>query len=76
MPPNSLILQYFLSPNNGGYAPKGRGELTIATAGRGGQVSGLVAVVAEGPIGGVLPCDIPALGVARVGDSPPGRCGA
>ena len=46
------------------------GELTIATHGRGGQVSGSVAVVAEGPIGGVLRFDIPALGVAGVGDSP------
>ncbi len=49
------------------------GELTIATDGRGGQVSGSVAVVAEGPIGGVLRFDIPRLGVAGVGDSPPVR---
>ena len=49
------------------------GELTIATHGRGGQVSGSVAVAAAGPIGGVLRFDIPALGVAGVGDSPPVR---
>ncbi len=49
------------------------GELTIATHGRGGQVVGSVAVAAEGPIGGVLRFDIPALGVAGVGDSPPVR---
>ena len=49
------------------------GELTIATHGRGGQVSGSVAVTAEGPMGGVLRFDIPALGVAGVGDSPPLR---
>ena len=49
------------------------GELTIATHGRGGQVSGSAAVAAEGPIGGVLRFDIPALGVAGVGDSPPLR---
>ena len=49
------------------------GELTISTHGRGGQVVGSVAVVADGPIGGVLRFDIPALGVAGVGDSPPVR---
>ena len=49
------------------------GELTISTHGRGGQVVGSVAVAAEGPIGGVLRFDIPALGVAGVGDSPPVR---
>ncbi len=49
------------------------GELTISTHGRGGQVVGSVAVVAEGPIGGVLRFDIPRLGVAGVGDSPPVR---
>ena len=48
-------------------------ELTISTHGRGGQVSGSVAVMADGPIGGVLRFDIPALGVAGVGDSPPLR---
>ncbi len=49
------------------------GELTISTHGRGGQVVGSVAVAAEGPIGGVLRFDIPRLGVAGVGDSPPVR---
>ena len=49
------------------------GELTISSHGRGGQVVGSVAVVAEGPIGGVLRFDIPGLGVAGVGDSPPVR---
>ena len=49
------------------------GELTLATHGRGGQVSGSVAVRAEDPMGGVLRFDIPALGVAGVGDSPPVR---
>ncbi len=49
------------------------GELTISTHGRGGQVVGSVAVTADGPIGGVLRFDIPALGVAGVGDSPPVR---
>ena len=49
------------------------GELTISTHGRGGQVVGSAAVTADGPIGGVLRFDIPALGVAGVGDSPPVR---
>ena len=49
------------------------GELTISTHGRGGQVVGSAAVVADGPIGGVLRFDIPGLGVAGVGDSPPVR---
>ena len=49
------------------------GELTISTHGRGGQVVGSVAVAVAGPIGGVLRFDIPALGVAGVGDSPPIR---
>ena len=49
------------------------GELTISTHGRGGQIVGSVAVTADGPIGGVLRFDIPALGVAGVGDSPPVR---
>ena len=46
------------------------GELTISTHGRGALKVGSVAVTAEGPIGGVLRFDIPALGVAGVGDSP------
>ena len=49
------------------------GELTISTHGRGGLKVGSVAVTAEGPIGGVLRFDIPGLGVAGVGDSPPVR---
>ena len=47
------------------------GVLTIATHGRGDLVSGSVKVVSEGPIGGVLRFDIPDLGVAGVGTSPP-----
>ncbi len=49
------------------------GELTISTHGRGVLKVGSVAVVAEGPVGGVLRFDIPRLGVAGVGDSPPVR---
>ena len=49
------------------------GELTISTHGRGTLKVGSVAVTADGPIGGVLRFDIPRLGVAGVGDSPPLR---
>ncbi len=49
------------------------GELTISTHGRGVLKVGSVAVTADGPIGGVLRFDIPGLGVAGVGDSPPVR---
>ena len=49
------------------------GELTISTHGRGVLKVGSVTVTAEGPIGGVLRFDIPGLGVAGVGDSPPVR---
>ena len=49
------------------------GELTISTHGRGVLTVGSVAVTADGPIGGVLRFDIPGLGVAGVGDSPPLR---
>ena len=49
------------------------GVLTISTHGRGEMVSGSVKVVADGPIGGVLRFDIPGLGVAGVGASPPVR---
>ncbi len=49
------------------------GELTISTHGRGVLKVGSVAVVAAGPIGGVLRFDIPGLGVAGVGDSSPVR---
>ena len=59
-----------LSP---GTAMNPLGELTISSHGRGVLKVGSVAVTAEGPIGGVLRFDIPALGVAGVGDSPPVR---
>ena len=47
------------------------GVLTISTHGRGELVTGSVKVVSEGPIGGMLRFDHPALGVAGVGASPP-----
>ena len=47
------------------------GELTVATHGRGEQVSGSVQVVAEGPIGGVLRYRIPGVGAAGVGAGAP-----
>ena len=47
------------------------GVLTISTHGRGELVTGSVKVVSEGPIGGMLRFDHPALGVAGVGTSPP-----
>ena len=47
------------------------GALTISTHGQGDLVSGSVRVVSEGPIGGLLRFDHPALGVAGVGASPP-----
>ena len=47
------------------------GELTISTHGRGGLVSGSVAVAAESPIGGFLRFDLPGIGVAGVGASLP-----
>ena len=47
------------------------GVLTISTHGRGELVSGSVRVVSEGPIGGMLRFEHPALGVAGVGASPP-----
>ena len=49
------------------------GELTISTHGRGEVVSGSVQVAADGPIGGVLRFDLPGIGVAGVGASPPVR---
>ena len=48
-------------------------ERTISTHGRGALVSGSVKVVADGPIGGVLRFDLPGIGVAGVGASPPVR---
>ena len=47
------------------------GVLTISTHGRGALVSGSVRVVSDGPIGGMLRFEHPALGVAGVGASPP-----
>ena len=49
------------------------GELTISTHGQGELVSGSVKVVAFGSIGGVLRFDLPGIGVAGVGVSPPVR---
>ena len=47
------------------------GVLTIATHGRGALVSGSVRVVSEGPIGGMLRFDLPAIGETVVGASLP-----
>ena len=47
------------------------GVLTISSHGRGELVSGSVRVVSDGPIGGMLRFEHPALGVAGVGASPP-----
>ena len=47
------------------------GVLTISTHGRGEIVSGSVKVVSDGPVGGMLRFDHPALGVAGVEASPP-----
>ena len=47
------------------------GVLTISTHGRGELVSGSARVISEGPIGGMLRFEHPALGVAGVGASPP-----
>ena len=49
------------------------GVLTISTHGQGEVVSGSVKVVSNGPIGGVLRFDLPGIGVAGVGASPPVR---
>ena len=49
------------------------GELTISTHGQGELVSGSVKVVSYGPIGGLLRFDLPGIGVAGVGTSPPVR---
>ena len=46
------------------------GVLTISTHGRGELVTGSVRVVSDGPIGGMLRFDHPALGAAGVGASP------
>ena len=47
------------------------GELTIATHGQGDLVSGSVKVASEGLIGGMLRFDLPGIGEAVVGASPP-----
>ena len=47
------------------------GVLTISTHGRGHLLSGSVKVVSGGPIGGFLRFDLPGVGVAGVGASPP-----
>ena len=47
------------------------GELTISTHGRGDLVSGSVTVVSDAPVGGMLRFDLPAIGEAVVGVSPP-----
>ena len=47
------------------------GALTISTHGRGELVSGSVKVVSEGPIDGMLRFDLPHIGEAVVGASPP-----
>ena len=47
------------------------GELTIATHGQGELVSGSVTVVSNAPIGGMLRYDLPHIGEAVVGASPP-----
>ena len=47
------------------------GELTISTHGRGEVVSGSLKVVSDSPLGGVLRFDLPDIGVAGVGPSPP-----
>ena len=49
------------------------GELTISTHGQEELVSGSARVIAGGPIGGVLRFDLPEIGVAGVGASPPVR---
>ena len=47
------------------------GVLTVSTHGRGALVSGSVKVVSEGSIGGMLRYDLPHIGEAVVGASPP-----
>ena len=47
------------------------GVLTISTHGRGPLVSGSVRVISDGPIGGMLRYDLPHIGEAVVGASPP-----
>ena len=47
------------------------GVLTISTHGRGALVTGSVKAVSDGPIGGMLRYDLPGIGEAVVGASPP-----
>ena len=47
------------------------GELTISTHGQGEGMSGSVRVVSDGPIGGMLRYNLPGIGEAVVGASPP-----
>ena len=47
------------------------GVLTISTHGQGELVSGSVRVISDGPIGGMLRYDLPHIGEAVVGASPP-----
>ena len=47
------------------------GVLTVSTHGRGALVSGSVKVLSEGPIGAMLRFDLPTIGEAVVGASPP-----
>ena len=47
------------------------GVLTISTHGQGALVTGSVKVISDGPIGGMLRYNLPAIGVAVVGASPP-----
>ena len=47
------------------------GVLTISTHGQGPLVTGSVKVVSDGPIGGMLRYNLPAIGEAVVGASPP-----
>ena len=47
------------------------GVLTVSTHGQGALVTGSVKVVADGPIGGMLRYDLPHIGEAVVGASPP-----
>ena len=48
------------------------GVITVSTHGRGDLVTGSVRVTSEGPIGGGLRFDLPGIGAAVVGASPPG----
>ena len=47
------------------------GVLTVSTHGQGALVSGSVKVLSDGPIGGMLRYDLPHIGEAVVGASPP-----